>query len=90
MSKSINVLDSEVLNTFALAIVRQAIDDWKYLCKGGKEEGDCNFNELTHFFKHDCEKYLVGTDISAERIYQALLQKRYKAKENKKKMEVGA
>jgi len=90
LSKSINVLDSEVLNTFALAIVRQAIDDWKYLCRGKKEDVDCNFKELTYFFQHDCEQYLVGTDISADRIYQALLLKRYKAKGNKKKVEVGA
>lgn len=77
--------DKQEMNNLAIAIVRQAIDDWRYLCKKereAKKEGksfetkDCNFRELTKFFKNDCANYLIGTNISANRVWVLLQQER--------------
>ena len=35
----------------AVAIVEQAVDDWRYLCNGGKETGRCNYGELQYFIE---------------------------------------
>ena len=68
-------MDDE-LKRLAQATVIQAIKDWRHLCDGGKETGDCNWKELEHFFTHDLETYLSGSDISADHIYQELLLER--------------
>ena len=63
----------------AFAVVIQAIADWRYLCNGGDEARDCNFKELERFFKNDCDTYLIGTDLSAEKLLTMLQQERRKA-----------
>jgi len=62
----------------ALTIVIKAIEDWHYLCDGGTETRDCNFKELERFFKHDCDTYLTGTDLSAKKLLEQLQQERKK------------
>ena len=67
--------EREIYNNLALSIVRQAINDWRDLCKMTEEErekkqGQFNFDEIEQFFKNDCEGYLDDTDISADRIYK--------------------
>lgn len=101
------------INALAAAIVKQAVDDWRYLKKNRKQNGckycrrediveieyyingeeipavycpscgelideiderDCNYRELINFFKHDCDKLLTGTGLTADRIYRRLRQ----------------
>lgn len=69
MSKRI---DDKGINDLALAIVEQAVMDWRLLCNGKLETYQCNFEELTYFFKHDCKKYLANTNILAEEIIEQL------------------
>jgi hypothetical protein len=38
------------------------------------DERDCNYRDLIHFFKHDCDKLLTGTGLTADRIYRRLRQ----------------
>jgi hypothetical protein len=73
-------IDDKAINALALAVVEQAVADWRYLCNDGIKKADCNFEELTHFFKHDCDSFLVGTDILAEDILKQLLTEKARAK----------
>lgn len=72
-------MEKAVYSELAIAIVRQAIDDWRDLCKGKEPNGHCNFGELTRFFKDNCDGYLDNTDIDAKRIYALLRQERSRA-----------
>jgi hypothetical protein len=56
----------------AMGIVLQAITDWRRLVKGAKETGDCNFKELEHFFRYECDRYLTGTSMTGEEILKKL------------------
>ena len=56
----------------AIGIVLQAITDWWRLVKGAKETGDCNFKELEHFFRYECDRYLKGTSMTGEEILKML------------------
>lgn len=69
-------MDNNDTKKLALAVIAQAVEDWRYLCEGGEETGYCNFNELTQFFKVDCDTYLTGTEISAERIFARLMHEK--------------
>ena len=84
-------MDNDDAKRLSLAIVAQAIDDWRYLCDGGEEIARCNFNELTDFFKTDCDTYLTGTEISAEKIFARLMHEKaisnHEQKREKKRKE---
>lgn len=56
----------------AMAVVIQAVQDWRRLLKGAKETGDCNFKELEHFFRYECDRYLTGTSMTGEEILKKL------------------
>lgn len=56
----------------AMGIVLQAITDWRRLVKGAKETCDCNFKELEHFFRYECDRYLTGTSMTGEEILKKL------------------
>lgn len=61
----------------ANAVVMQAVDDWRYLCKGGVPERDRNFIELEQFFECGCCGY-IDQELS-ERIYRKLRAEKRKA-----------
>ena len=65
-------MDIEAANNLAIAVVHRAIEDWRYLCAGGKETRNCNFRELELFFENNCNGFLDGTSIPADRIYNLL------------------
>ena len=67
---SASELDDRTARSLAASIVRQAVDDWRCLCKGEYGKERCNFNELDDFFKHDCCGYI--SEESARRIYDKL------------------
>lgn len=50
----------------ASAVILQAVDDWKCLCKGKAETDTISFLELEEFFDTDLDTYLTGTSIRAE------------------------
>jgi hypothetical protein len=56
----------------AMEIILRAIKDWRRLVKGAKERGDCNFEELEHFFRYECDRYLIGTSMTGEEILKNL------------------
>lgn len=62
----------------AMAVVIQAVQDWRRLLKGAKETSDCNFKELEHFFRYECDTYLTGTDMSGEELLKKLKIERCK------------
>lgn len=41
------------MRSLAAAIILQAVEDWRRLCKGKKQDGKVNFNELRRFFKSE-------------------------------------
>ena len=59
----------------AAAIVIRAVQDWRRLSKGAKETRDCNFKELEHFFRHECDLFLTGTGMSGAEILKKLKKK---------------
>jgi hypothetical protein len=67
-------LDNTAVRELTTAIVRQAVDDWRYLCKGGEPRDDCDFGELTRFFESGCAGYI--SQGAAERIYKKLREER--------------
>ena len=58
------------------AILSQAAEDWRYLCKGGVETKDKNFKELEEFFTVDCHTFLSPTKLIPELIYKKLMAER--------------
>jgi hypothetical protein len=72
-------MDNSAVKSLATAVILQAVRDWRYLCKGGKETGDCNFEELEQFFESECENYLTGINMTANGIYKALKREKRKA-----------
>lgn len=73
------LFDDRSVRELSYYIVKQAIDDWRYLCRGGEESKWCNFSELTRFFKKECSLFLENPDF-AERIYAQMLRERYPKK----------
>lgn len=71
------------------AIIRQAVDDWRALCKGKRPTKDCNFEELEYFFKHRCDDLLIRGNLSTDRILEQL-QKERRAREMREKSEKAA
>jgi hypothetical protein len=64
-----------------LAVVEQAVDDWRWLCRRKKTHGKragcpVSFIELEQFFENDCEYFLRGTGICAPQIYRQLQRER--------------
>lgn len=64
-----------------LAVVEQAVDDWRWLCRRKKTHGKrayypISFAELEQFFENDCEYFLRGTGICAPKIYRQLQRER--------------
>lgn len=59
----------------ATAVVVRAIVDWRRLTNGAKETRDCNFKELEHFFRHECDLFLTGTGMSGAEILKKLKKK---------------
>lgn len=72
------ILDDNDTYNLAAAIVKQAVWDWRYLCKHGKKAGDLNFEELTEFFTCDCEMYCRNPK-TAERIFRLMKLERRRA-----------
>lgn len=71
------VSDRKSVQTLVYAIVKQAIADWRDLCRYGPNSHETpskNFDELTYFFQHEC-KQMINPDV-ADRIYAELLQYR--------------
>lgn len=62
------------------AILSQAAEDWRYLCRGGVETKDKNFKELEQFFKVDCQIFLSPTKLIPELIYKELMAERRAAR----------
>lgn len=70
-------MTNQGVQDLAYAIVIQAVEDWRSLCKGKTETKHCNFIELQKFFKNGCEGY-IDTE-TAERIYDKLKKERKKS-----------
>lgn len=70
-------------------IIRQAIDDYRALCKGKKPTHDCNFEEIERFFKTRCDDFLIGNMITGQAILEQL-QKERRAREMREKSEKAA
>ena len=71
------VSDRKSVQTLVYAIVKQAITDWRDLCKYGPNSHETpskNFDELTYFFQHGCNGMI--SQETADRIYAELLQYR--------------
>lgn len=64
----------EEYNELLHAVMTQALEDWRYLCKGGIPTQDCNFTELDTFFKSGCYGYIDQE--TAKRIHKKLRQER--------------
>ena len=64
------------IDGLAVAIVVQAVEDWRRLCDGCEETNECNFIELECFFENEAKGYLDGTNTSAERILKILLREK--------------
>lgn len=58
-------IDIDTTKRLAIAVVMQAVKDWRLLCQG-KPAGGSNFAELERFFKYDAEMYLHGADMRKE------------------------
>lgn len=71
-------LDDDIVEELAFAIVDRAVKDWRSLCKGRKQSGDCNFKELERFFKKDCAKFIQSQE-TAEKIWEQLKLERRRA-----------
>ena len=74
-------LDKQAVETIALEVVKQAVKDWRDLCKMTPEQrylkrGQFNFAELEEFFTKHGDIYLGGINISAERILKQLQRER--------------
>lgn len=70
--------DDGAIHNLVTAIVINAANDWRKLCKGKYPRADCNFKELERFFEHDCEFYM-DKDGVISRIYAKLQQERWAA-----------
>lgn len=66
--------DRQTMQDLAFAVVEQAVRDWRWLCKGNFDDWDCNFEELTDFFKHDASFY-IG-DEAAKRLWEQMRYER--------------
>ncbi len=81
--------EKRLYNNLALAVVKQAVNDWRSLCEMSEEEREevktkFNFKELTYFFKNGCSDYLKETGVPATKIYRRLaLERRSSEKANK-------
>lgn len=69
----------ECWNNLALAIVQQAVEDWKLLDELGydehwiKNEGHISYRELERFFHSDwCDFLLSNTNLTGMKIYKTL------------------
>lgn len=62
--------------SLAHAVIMQAVEDWRWLCNGGTPTADCNFEELTHFFKEDFNLYIVKESTAGEMILKRLQKER--------------
>lgn len=58
--------------SLAYAVIMQAVEDWRWLCNGGTPTADCNFDELTHFFKEDFKFYTRKESKAGEMILKRL------------------
>ena len=60
----------------AVAIIAQAAEDWRDLCEGKTETGDCNFIELTGFFKNEAKMYLICSVMQPKQMLKILLKEK--------------
>lgn len=67
MRKAIPI-DEDGAQVICAAIIKQAVDDWRYLVKTLNESKDVNFDELEHFFQHECKNYVKDIE-NADRIW---------------------
>lgn len=58
----------------AYAVVEQAVRDWRWLCEGNFDDWDCNFDELTDFFKREASFY-IG-ECAAKRLWEQMRRER--------------
>ena len=63
----------------AIAVMWQAVADWRYLCDHGTKTAHRNFNELEQFFKRECGVYLSQLDTTAEEIWEQMRKERVQA-----------
>lgn len=80
-----NVMDIDATKRLAIAVVIQAVRDWRLLCQG-KTAGGSNFAELEQFFKYDAEMYLQGTEMRADKLYQIMLVERARSPKHKREV----
>lgn len=67
------------LRGLGAAVVLQAVDDWRELCKDKKMPSTVNFTELERFFLKDCDGFLVGETVTGEKILSQLQRERIKS-----------
>ena len=67
------------LRGLGAAVVLQAVDDWRDLCKGKKMPSTVNFTELERFFLKDCDGFLIGETVTGEKILSQLQKERVKS-----------
>lgn len=60
----------------AIAVIAQAAIDWRDLCEGKTETGDCNFAELTSFFKNEAKIYLMCSAMRPSQMLKILLREK--------------
>lgn len=68
-------MTKEGIHNLTHAIVLQAVRDWRSLCRGAKETSDCNFKELSIFFKSGCNGYI--DEELAKKIYKKLKKEKW-------------
>ena len=82
MRHSYDLVDDNKLSGYdgiAIAIVLQAVRDWKTLCNCKTPTNDRNFAELENFFKHYCRTFLIIDDVAADAIFAELQKERKKS-----------
>ena len=76
-------LDITATQELAAAVVLQAIRDWRGLCRGRRPSKYHNFEELEHFFRHDCVDYVSNPDIAGQ-IWQLMQRERAASKKKRR------
>ena len=78
-------ITDDVLNKIVVAVVTEAVKDWRRLCKSAMPSKYRNFAELDEFFQSGCRGY-IDQDL-AKKIYLMLKQERNTAEQGARSVE---
>ena len=71
------ITDYQTGQDLAFAVIKQAVADWRSLCKGNFDEWDCNFDELTLFFTREASFYIGSS--AAKALWEGMQKERMEA-----------